>query len=123
MTVTITIAPVRKSIRVNANQTPAFEVFTSGLGRRWPRKATIAKVPMKAAVLEPRLGGRWYELAEDGGSANRRRSQQDTRRFGASQNAAALPLSAELSPGCRYRWNAILGRKGCGPRSPRRGAR
>jgi hypothetical protein len=33
MTRTITIAPVRKSIRVEASQAHAFEVFTSGLGR------------------------------------------------------------------------------------------
>jgi hypothetical protein len=33
MTLTITIAPVRKSIRVKTSQAHAFEVFTSGLGR------------------------------------------------------------------------------------------
>ena len=66
MTVTVTIAPVRKSIRVNASRDHAFEVFTSGLGRWWPRKATIGKSPLKMAVMEPRLGGRWYELGEDG---------------------------------------------------------
>ena len=27
-------------------------------------------MPMKAAVMEPRLGGRWYELAEDGTETN-----------------------------------------------------
>ena len=66
MTATVTIAPVRKSIRVNARRDHAFEVFTSGLGRWWPRKATIGKSPLKMAVMEPRLGGRWYELGEDG---------------------------------------------------------
>ncbi|HME73330.1 MAG TPA: SRPBCC family protein [Myxococcota bacterium] len=70
MTRTVTIAPVRKSIRVNANQAHAFEVFTSGLGRWWPRKAAIGKAPMKAAVMEPHLGGRWYELSEDGSQAD-----------------------------------------------------
>jgi uncharacterized protein YndB with AHSA1/START domain len=70
MTRTVTIAPVRKSVRVNASQGHAFEVFTSGLGRWWPRNATIGKAPMKAAVLEPRLGGRWYELGEDGSEAD-----------------------------------------------------
>jgi uncharacterized protein YndB with AHSA1/START domain len=69
MTPTITIAPVRKSIRVNAAQAHAFEVFTSGIGRWWPRHATIGTAPMKEVVLEPRLGGRWYELAEDGSQA------------------------------------------------------
>src|SRR5215471_12851361 len=70
MTRTITIAPVRKSVRVGTDQAHAFEVFTSGLGRWWPRKASIGKPPMKTAVLEPRLGGRWYELSEDGSQAN-----------------------------------------------------
>jgi len=67
---TVTIAPVRKSIRVNAHQAHAFEVFTSGLGRWWPRTHTIGKPPMQTAVLEPRLGGRWYELSEDGSQAD-----------------------------------------------------
>jgi uncharacterized protein YndB with AHSA1/START domain len=66
MTSTVTIAPVCKSIRVSASQAHAFEVFTSGLGRWWPRDHGIGKTPMKAAVMETRLGGRWYELAEDG---------------------------------------------------------
>ena len=70
MTATITIAPVRKSIRVNASQAHAFEVFTSGIGRWWPRQKSIGKTPMKMAVMEPRLGGRWYELAEDGTETN-----------------------------------------------------
>jgi uncharacterized protein YndB with AHSA1/START domain len=66
MTPTITIAPVRKSIRVSASQAHAFDVFTSGLGRWWPRNATIGSSPLKMSVMEPRLGGRWYELGEDG---------------------------------------------------------
>ena len=63
---TITIAPVRKSLRVNAGQAHAFEVFTSGLDRWWPRKAS----PMQVSVLEPRLNGRWYQLGEDGSRAD-----------------------------------------------------
>jgi uncharacterized protein YndB with AHSA1/START domain len=63
---TIAIAPVRKSIRVNASPTHAFEVFTSGLGRWWPLQRGIGPAPRKGAVMETRLGGRWYEVAEDG---------------------------------------------------------
>ena len=70
MNVTVTIAPVRKNIRVKASQAHAFQVFTSGLGRWWPRDKGIGKMPMKAAVLETKLGGRWYELAEDGTQTN-----------------------------------------------------
>jgi uncharacterized protein YndB with AHSA1/START domain len=66
MTTTVKIAPVSKSIRVNAAPAHAFEVFTSGLGRWWPRDKGIGKLPMKTAVMETRLGGRWYELSEDG---------------------------------------------------------
>lgn len=67
---TITITPVRKSIRVKASQAHAFEVFTSGLGRWWPHKGSIGGVPMTAMVMETRLGGRWYELGEDGSQAD-----------------------------------------------------
>lgn len=70
MTETIAIAPVRKTIRVNASATHAFEVFTSGLGKWWPRDHGIGKLPMKEAVMEARLGGRWYELGEDGAQTN-----------------------------------------------------
>ena len=70
MTATITIAPVRKSIRVNASQAHAFDVFTSGLGRWWPLDHGIGKAPRKAAVMETKVGGHWYELAEDGTRTN-----------------------------------------------------
>jgi uncharacterized protein YndB with AHSA1/START domain len=63
---TITIAPVRKTIRVAAAQARAFEVFTGGIGRWWPRDSTIGKKPRKDVVIEPRQGGHWYEIAEDG---------------------------------------------------------
>jgi uncharacterized protein YndB with AHSA1/START domain len=66
----ITIAPVRKSVRVNASQGHAFEVFTAGLGSWWPGKASIGKPPRKTSILETRLGGRWYELSEDGSEAD-----------------------------------------------------
>jgi len=70
MTRALTIAPVKKSIRVNASPAHAFEVFTSGLDRWWPRKASIGKAPMKTSVLEPHLGGRWYQVGEDGSRAD-----------------------------------------------------
>ena len=70
MTAAIKIAPVRKSIRVNASQARAFDVFTSGLDRWWPHGKSIGKGPLKAVVIETRLGGRWYELAEDGTQTN-----------------------------------------------------
>jgi hypothetical protein len=56
---TITIAPVRKSIRVGAGQRmPSTSSRRgSGGGGRDGRQAA------DAAVREPRLGGRWYEVS------------------------------------------------------------
>ena len=66
---TITIAPVRKTLRVKAGQAHAFEVFTSGIGQWWPRTHSIGAAPVKAVVMETHLGGRWYQLCEDGSEA------------------------------------------------------
>jgi uncharacterized protein YndB with AHSA1/START domain len=62
----ITPAPVRKSIRVNASPERAFDVFTAGMGRWWPATHHIGASPLKDAVIEPREGGRWFERCEDG---------------------------------------------------------
>ena len=66
MTATIKLAPVSKSITVDAPLDKAFEVFTAGFGRWWPAFYSIGKSPLKSAVIEPRNGGRWYEVGEDG---------------------------------------------------------
>ena len=70
MSETVVIAPVRKTIRVNAPIAHAFEVFTSGLTRWWPHNHGVGKKPIQKVLMEPRLGGRWYELAEDGSQAD-----------------------------------------------------
>jgi uncharacterized protein YndB with AHSA1/START domain len=62
----ITIAPVLKSLRVNTGQARAFEVFTAGLDRWWPKSHHIGASEAKTVAIEPRVGGRWYELGEDG---------------------------------------------------------
>jgi len=69
MTTAVKIAPVRKSIRVNVNADRAFDIFTTGIGRWWPHDHGIGKKPF-TPVIETRLGGRWYELAEDGTQTN-----------------------------------------------------
>jgi len=63
---TITIAPVRKTIRVKAPIAHAFDVFTSGLTRWWPHDHGVGKKPIEKVVMEPRLGGRWLEISKDG---------------------------------------------------------
>jgi uncharacterized protein YndB with AHSA1/START domain len=67
---TIQPAPVRKSITVKADAARAFEVFTGRIGRWWPRTHCIGTSPQKDVVLEPRVGGRWFEIGEDGSQCN-----------------------------------------------------
>jgi uncharacterized protein YndB with AHSA1/START domain len=62
----VNVAPVRKAVRVNADAARAFEAFTAGFTRWWPRSHSIGKGPMKDGVIEPRAGGRWYERSADG---------------------------------------------------------
>jgi uncharacterized protein YndB with AHSA1/START domain len=66
MNLTITPAAVRRSILVQATPARAFELFTIGMGRWWPANHTIGKSPQAAVVMEPRVGGRWYERGADG---------------------------------------------------------
>jgi len=66
----ITPAPVRKTIRVNAPQARAFEVFTARFGSWWPKSHHIGAADMKDAFIEPRKGGRWYETGIDGSECN-----------------------------------------------------
>jgi uncharacterized protein YndB with AHSA1/START domain len=60
------IAPVRKTVHVKAPVAHAFEVFTSGLTRWWPHDHGVGKQPIQKVLLEPRLGGRWLEISQDG---------------------------------------------------------
>ncbi|MCO6416135.1 SRPBCC family protein [Siccirubricoccus sp. KC 17139] len=66
MTGTIAPAAVRRSITVEAPRERAFEVFTASFGRWWPRSHKIGSAPMQSAAIEPRVGGRWYEIGDDG---------------------------------------------------------
>jgi uncharacterized protein YndB with AHSA1/START domain len=59
-------APVRKSIFVNAPQGHAFEVFTAGIGRWWPKTHKTGPTDLDRPIIEPKEGGRWYELDVDG---------------------------------------------------------
>jgi uncharacterized protein YndB with AHSA1/START domain len=66
MSTQIRPAPVRKSIFVDAPQARAFEVFTSGIARWWPKSHKIGQADLDRPVIEPRSGGRWYEVDVDG---------------------------------------------------------
>ena len=62
------VEPVVKSIRVKASPQRAFDVFTADASRWWNRNHSInpTRSPIEKVVLEPRVGGRWYEVGQDG---------------------------------------------------------
>jgi hypothetical protein len=62
----IRIAPVRKQLVVKAGQSRAFAVFTGEMSRWWPATHSILESPLKESIVEPRVGGRWYAVGEDG---------------------------------------------------------
>jgi uncharacterized protein YndB with AHSA1/START domain len=66
MTVTVTVAPVRKAITVGVPVARAFEVFSAHMGTWWPKSHSVGTAPQMAVVIEPRTTGRWYEIGEDG---------------------------------------------------------
>jgi uncharacterized protein YndB with AHSA1/START domain len=53
---------VRKSVRVNVPVERAFRVFVEHMEMWWPTSHHIGKTPFKAIFVEPRIGGKWYEI-------------------------------------------------------------
>ena len=57
----------RYSFTVPLAPEAAFELFTEGFDRWWPKdRVHLSERPCEAVVLEPVAGGRWYERADDG---------------------------------------------------------
>jgi uncharacterized protein YndB with AHSA1/START domain len=62
---------VRKVLLVRAPPVVAWRVFTDKIGTWWPLAVyKIGKVDAVDAVIEPRVGGRWYERGEDGSTCD-----------------------------------------------------
>jgi uncharacterized protein YndB with AHSA1/START domain len=62
---------VRKVSMVAAPPLVAWRVFTERMGTWWPLAVyKIGKVNAVDAVIEPRVGGRWYERGEDGSTCD-----------------------------------------------------
>jgi uncharacterized protein YndB with AHSA1/START domain len=66
MTETIAPAPVRRSVGVRLPPDRAFRAFVGSIGRWWPRSHSIGGKPLADVVIEPCVGGRWYEVGDDG---------------------------------------------------------
>lgn len=59
-------AVVCKSVRVAVPIERAFSVFVEEMERWWPAKHHLGAAPFQTIIVEPRVGGRWYERAADG---------------------------------------------------------
>lgn len=58
---------VRKVINVQAPQAIAWRVFAEQMATWWPLAVyKIGKANAVDAIIEPRVGGRWYERGDDG---------------------------------------------------------
>jgi uncharacterized protein YndB with AHSA1/START domain len=62
---------VKKSISVQASPAVAWRVFTEKMTSWWPLdRYKIGKAKATEALIEPRVGGRWYERGEDGSTCD-----------------------------------------------------
>jgi uncharacterized protein YndB with AHSA1/START domain len=62
---------VRKTMSVHAPLAVAWRVFTEQMGSWWPlTDYKIGRANAVDAILEPRVGGRWYERGDDGSTCD-----------------------------------------------------
>ena len=59
-------APVRCAVTVPLSPDRAFALFTEGYNSWWPHQHHLGTAELAEAVLEPRIGGRYYERCVDG---------------------------------------------------------
>jgi uncharacterized protein YndB with AHSA1/START domain len=62
----MTIAPIVHTVRTKAPPARAFELYTGRMGDWWPKGRTAGKNPHVAITVEPRVGGRCFEVDAEG---------------------------------------------------------
>jgi uncharacterized protein YndB with AHSA1/START domain len=64
------VEPVRQSVMVERSPEEAFRVFTDAMGSWWPLEGFSEGEKPVDVRLEPRVGGRLYEVGEDGSESD-----------------------------------------------------
>jgi len=89
-------AAIRKTTEVKAPIDRAFRVFTGRMGEWWHKEHSVAQGTTQAdVVIEPRAGGRWYEVGADG-------SEHDWGRVIAFEPPRRLVLAWQLTREFQY---------------------
>jgi uncharacterized protein YndB with AHSA1/START domain len=57
----MSIAPILRTVEVKVAPARAFELFANHMAGWWPKGGTIGKNHHAAVIIEPRVGGRWFE--------------------------------------------------------------
>lgn len=57
---------VHRSVSVPLSRERAFELFTVRMGAFWPISHSIGSATIADVLIEPRVGGRWFERGVDG---------------------------------------------------------
>ena len=60
------IPPITGTVTVALPLQQAFDVFTGQINSWWPHQFHIGAADVDEVILEPRVGGRWYERGVDG---------------------------------------------------------
>ena len=58
----MTIAPIKITQTIKASPARCFELFANHVGEWWPKGQTLSKGDYKKLIIEPKAGGRWYEV-------------------------------------------------------------
>ena len=55
-------AAVKRTLHLNVPIEHAFRVFTERMGSWWPASHHVGETPFQDILIDPRAGGRWYEV-------------------------------------------------------------
>ena len=86
---------IRKSVFVNASQAHAFEVFTMKHSLWWPLQSHHIGNDPQSALIEPKVGGRWFERSKDG-------AECDWGRVLVWEPPSRIVLTWDISPDWKY---------------------
>ncbi len=60
------VAEVRRTVSVPLEPREAFDLFTARVSDFWPRSHSIGTSEIAEVVIEPQVGGMWFERGVDG---------------------------------------------------------